>query len=356
MTASLSSLIQNSATTWEYLQTASLPIILYGTGDGADKIISTMQAASIPLHAIFVSDDFYRNQRFHGFSVTTLSQLEAVLSDFIIVVAFGSHLPEIIDRVISMAQKHPLVIPDVPVYGHTLFDRSFALSHIAELEAAYALLADDASRQVFQQVLSYKLTGRLTPLLQSASPKQEIFSTLLPLHDHENYLDLGAYRGDTIQEFLTATGGKYDAITALEPDARSFKKLTQFSEPLAAVRLLAYGVSDQNEVIQMKTGRGRGSSASSASGGTPVQMITIDSLASPVSYLKMDVEGFEAAALRGGADTLKQQKPKLNIACYHRSEDLYRLPLLIHELQPAYQIFMRRHPCLPCWDLNLYCR
>lgn len=356
MPFTLSSLLQASPSVWERLQNASLPIVFYGTGDGADKIISVMQAASIPLHAIFVSDDFYRGQHFHGFPVTTLAQLEAALSDFIIVVAFGSHLPEIIDRVTAMAQKHPLVIPDVPVYGHALFDRSFAHSHAAELEAAYALLADDASRQVFEQVLTYKLTGALTPLLQSASPKQEVFSELLPLHDHENYLDLGAYRGDTIQEFLTATGGKYDAITALEPDARSFKKLTQFSQPLAAVRPVCCGVSDRNEVIYMKTGRGRGSSASAASSGTPVQMTTIDSLSLPVSYLKMDVEGFEAAALRGGADTLKRLKPKLNIACYHRSEDLYLLPLLIHELQPAYQIFMRRHPCLPCWDLNLYCR
>ena len=103
----------------------------------------------------------------------------------------------------------------------------------------------------------------------------------------------------------------------------------------------------------MKTGRGRGTNRG---GDTPIQMVAIDELNTPFTYIKMDVEGSEALALRGGMHTLKQYKPKLNIACYHRSEDLYTLPLLIHELQPDYKIYIRRHPCLPCWDLNLYCK
>lgn len=356
MSFSFHSLIDQTPTVWEYLQRASLPIVLYGTGDGADKIIRVMDALNIPISAIFVSDDFYRNQQFHGFQVTTLSRLEASLKEFIIVIAFGSHLSEIIHRVKDMAKRHPLVIPDVPVYGDSLFDRDFALAHLPELEQAYSLLADEPSRQVFQSVLSYKLSGLPAPLFECTCSKDSIFSDLIPLHTAEDYLDLGAYRGDTIDEFLSIVNGRYHSITALEPDARSFKKLMQYAQALAAVQLLPYGVSDKPQTVYMKAGRGRGSAFTNAAGGTAVQMTSVDALGLSVSYLKMDVEGSEAAALRGAKNTLQGQRPKLNIACYHRSEDLYLLPLLIHELQPAYQIFMRRHPCLPCWDLNLYCR
>ena len=251
-----------------------------------------------------------------------------------------------------MDLRHPLLIPDVPVYGDQLFDYSFVRQHESELEKAYTLLADETSRQVFQSVLEYKLTGKLTPLLAATSSKTEVFDRLIPMNHDEHYLDLGAYRGDTVAEFLSACGGQYTSITALEPDPRTFKKLVAYTSTLENTLALPYGVSDRNEMAYMQTGRGRGTNRG---GNTPIQMVSIDELTIPFSYIKMDVEGSEAAALHGGTYTLKTYKPKLNVACYHRSEDLYRLPLLIHKLQPDYKIYMRRHPCLPCWDLNLYC-
>ena len=45
-------------TVWDTLAHADLPIVIYGTGAGADKIINVMETLDIPLTAIFVSDDF----------------------------------------------------------------------------------------------------------------------------------------------------------------------------------------------------------------------------------------------------------------------------------------------------------
>lgn len=339
-------------TVWDRLKSSTLPVVLYGTGDGADKILAVMESQAIPLTAIFVSDDFYRGQSFHGIPVTTYSALEQLYADFIIVVAFGSHLPEILQRVQQMAEFHPLVIPDVPVYGDSLFDLNFIRSYESEYTMTYNLLADETSRMVFREVIQYKLDGRLPHLLASASPKKEVFEQILRLNDQEDYLDLGAYRGDTIQEFLRYTNGVYHSITALEPDPKNYKKLSNFAQPLPNVHLYPCGVSSKKEIIYMHTGRGRGSAIG---GNVPVQMVDVDSLNLNISYLKMDVEGWEKAAIQGSAQLLRTHAPKLNIACYHRSEDLFQLPLLIHRIQPAYRIYLRRHPCLPCWDLNLYC-
>ena len=75
-------------------------------------------------------------------------------------------------------------------------------------------------------------------------------------------------------------------------------------------------------------------------------MRALDSVLSgrPCTYLKMDVEGAEREAIAGAEKTIRQYAPKLNIAAYHRSEDFFQLPLLIHALQPSYRLYLRHHP------------
>ena len=41
-------------------------------------------------------------------------------------------------------------------------------------------------------------------------------------------MDLGAYNGDTIDEVLQYTRGKYIRIYAVEPDRKNFKKLCKY--------------------------------------------------------------------------------------------------------------------------------
>ena len=74
----------------------------------------------------------------------------------------------------------------------------------------------------------------------------------------------------------------------------------------------------------------------------------------PIHYLKLDVEGQEANALLGAQQTIQQYKPRMLVSAYHRSEDLFRLPLLIHQMRPDYRIYLRHHPYIPEWDTNFY--
>ena len=348
----LPALVPEERSVWNRLATNPLPLVLYGTGDGADKILAAFNHYGIQAAGIFVSDEFYRGQTFQGFTVQRLADLEARGGDFLIVVAFGSRLPALWDRVMHMAARHPLVIPDVPVYGEDLFTSAYARRHYDQLQLAYSLLADEESRRVFTEVLQYKLDGEVSHLIATVSDRQEDLATLLRLSEEEHYLDLGAYRGDTIEEFLTLTQGRYASITALEPDPRSFKKLHAYAHAMPHTTLLACGVAEEPKTLPMQVGRGRGTAA----GGTvSVPFTSVDALQKPFTYIKMDVEGMEAAALLGAATTIRRYHPKLSIACYHRSEDLFRLPLLLHRLNPAYRIYLRRSRCFPCWELNLYC-
>lgn len=338
---------------YEYLKGENRPVILYGMGNGADKIADELESRGIAVSGICASDDFVRGQTFRGFEVQPVSK--AAEGNAIILTAFGSQLPDVMDRIFSLSEKCTVLAPDVPVYGENIWCREFFEENSGNIERAHSLLADELSRRTFEQVISYKLTGRLDLLRSAYSDKDEAFRGILRLKNNESYLDLGAYRGDTIDEILHYTNGQYERITALEPDRKTFAKLKAHTAGMDRVTLFRMGIWSEDMDMSFSSSLGRGSSLKE--GGEDLAVTRIDTLYSVrrVTYIKMDVEGAERQAILGGISTLRRDRPKLNIAAYHRSEDIFSLPLLINDIEPSYRIYMRQHPYIPAWDLNIYC-
>ena len=323
---------------WRRLQEETRPIALYGMGDGADKILAQFDRLGIRASAVFASDEFARGNLFHGFCVRKLSDTVAELGeDIVIVIAF-------------------VVAPDVPVVEGPLFDEDFVRAHQDEMQRAYDLLADDLSREVFLDTVRFKLSGKMEYLRHSESDKDEVFHNLLRPTAEEHFSDLGAYNGDTIRELLHYTDGRFASVTALEPDRRSFRKLNEWASAniTGDVTLVQAGAWNEDTVKCFTDQAGRQSRV--AGQGKETQMRALDSVLSgrPCTYLKMDVEGAEREAIAGAEKTIRQYAPKLNVAAYHRSEDFFQLPLLIHALQPSYRLYLRHHPYVPAWDTNLY--
>ncbi len=339
---------------WKFLQQTDRPIIIYGMGNGADKIIKELTRLGITPYGIMASDDFVRGQSFHGFTVKKLSDFRNT-DNMIILTSFGSQRPEVIQTIIDISLKYTLFSPDVPVYGGSVFNREFYENNQRKLESVYELLADDQSKQTLENVINFKLSGNINYLIHVFSEKDEVFQQILRFDEKESFLDLGAYRGDTIQEFLSYTNGKYRHITALEPDRKTFAKLKQYAGTMHNTQLFNMGIWDNDCDLAFDASLGRGSSVKSG-GSQPLAVTKIDTLyrRRTLTYLKADVEGAERRALLGGALTLKRDKPKINLAVYHRSEDLFELPLLLHEINPEYRLYLRQHPHIPAWDLNLY--
>ena len=75
-----------------------------------------------------------------------------------------------------------------------------------------------------------------------------------------------------------------------------------------------------------------------------VQVRALDGLDIPApTFIKLDVEGFEAKALAGARNIISAFKPKLAICAYHKPEDLIVLPQTIKELHPDYKLYLRKH-------------
>ena len=323
-------------------------------GDGADKVLKEFDKLNIKPSGVIASDDFVRYQQFHGFTVEKLSDIEQRFDDFIIALCFASQLPDVMKHIRKAAEKHTLVVPSVPVFGDNVFNRSFYIANEADINRAYRLLADDLSRRVFENVIRFQYTGELSYLDNCTTGKHEAFENILKLSDSEDYLDLGAYNGDTIDEFLSYTNGKYRSITALEPNLKSFNKLKEHCEGMGNVSLWQLGSYNKNTVINFNTKSGRNCAIDSA--GTPVRVARADTIlcGKKITYAKLDVEGAEKETLEGMENTLGLFKPKLNVAAYHRSEDLFALILQLKKLNPDYKFYLRHHPYIPHWDTNIY--
>ena len=337
---------------WEYLKTADKPIVLYGMGNGADKIISVLESYGIKYSGVFATDGFVRDKYFHGMKLTSYGKLKEKYGNMIVLVCFGSARPEVIENIKRIAAEQELYAPDVPVYGGGLFTKEYAKNHRAELEYVYSRLADEKSRETFKNVIEYKITGKPEYLFACETDTDEPYESFLRLSDNERFFDLGAYNGDTVSDFVGRTGS-YGSITAVEPDPKNFKKLTRFAEELHDIRLINACISDKSGEKSFSVHGGRNSAAGI---GELIRSVTVDSLseAAPPSYIKIDIEGSEREAIKGAENTIKVYKPKMLISCYHRTEDLFKLPIEVDKIRNDYKLYLRHFPSVPAWEMNYY--
>lgn len=355
---------------WESLAATDKAIVLYGMGNGADKILNVCAQKQIPVQGVFASDGFSRGNLFHGMPVRTWGEIKAEhgADRVIVLLAFGSSRPEVLENIERIAAEAELYAPDVPAFGDTLFDRAFFEAHRSELEAARACLSDGESVRIFDHVLQYKLSGDVRYLLNAESDMDEVWRTLVLPETIRTAADLGAYNGDTVRELIEKSGGRVKRIYAMEPDSRNFQKLAAYADEQTAcdVRAVHFGAWCEKTVLQFEKSGNRnasfGKNRSQSLAERPRRLVEIEAdtldhvLAGDcVDYIKYDVEGSEKEALIGSRETIERFYPTLLVSLYHRSEDLFALPLQIRSQFPAYnRFYLRRRRGIPAWDLNLY--
>jgi len=360
MTAPDFNTLRETPDLWEQLAPERRDIWLYGMGNGADKILAVLRKRGISVTGVFASDGFVRGHAFQGMPVRSFSEVCALYPEqgCVVLLSFGTARPEVLDLIENVAKRYPLFVPDVPVCGEELFDHAYFKANEKKLLAARELLADEESRRIFDLVLAYKLTGRLDYLLSATDHEGRANSILTP-EKVRRMADFGAYNGDTAREMLKIAPVEF--ILAAEPDRRNHQKLTQWAAGVQNCRIVCHRAAVCDTVgeaaFDASGNRNAGLSTGRESAATSVVTATPDALLNgeAVDYMKYDVEGAEAAALRGSVKTIEHHRPRLKVACYHRSEDLFALPLLLSDLAPDYHFYLTRARSVPAWDLDLLC-
>ena len=337
---------------WTQLKSDSRPLVLYGTGNGADRIIDILDRENIKISGIFSSAAFVRDRFFRGYKVETLASLRERFPDMRVLMCFGSAREEVLSFVREIGKANEISAPDVPVYGDNVFNTEFFEAHKKELSAVYEHLADEKSRDTFRKLVEFKLTGKIENLFSCEYSNTDLFN----LPEKCTYIDFGAYNGDTVLKFYEKF--PLARIIAVEPDRRNFRKLKENTAHIENIAYYNALVSDTDGKVYLDNNKGRGAHEST-DGTLSAEALTVDSLIkkekqtlSGPLVIKLDVEGNELKALSGAGETIRELKPVIVCACYHRSEDYFTLPLKILEYNPSYKICMRHYKGIPAWETD----
>lgn len=344
---------------WDALREESRPIVVYGMGNGADKLIRRFEKYGIRIADIFASDGFVRGHHFRGFRVKSFSEIRAEYSEFVIILSFASNKAEVISMLEEIDDGYDMLVPDMPVAGEDeYFDREFYNSHYDDIIRAYNSLYDEESKSVFSAVVNYKLTGKLKYLRRVYSTTRELYS-LMPCGNIINSIDAGAYNGDTVRE-AKAYFKSLKKVYAIEPDPKNFKKITKYSEAETDIQIdLINAAAWSSDSFGEFSGSGNRNSTISATASyenkkTYITLRKIDSIADErIDYIKFDVEGAEREALFGSYETIRRDRPTMLVSVYHRSRDIFDVINLLHGEFPFYKLYLRRLRCIPAWELDL---
>jgi FkbM family methyltransferase len=338
---------------WQKLKETERPILLYGMGNGADKIIDVLACRGIAVTDFFASDGFVRGQVFHQKTVLSASEAKTRYPDAIVLLAFGSARDDVLAAVANIRKTHTLYAPDVPVFGNNLFDDAFYAANKDKFDRARALLADERSQKLFDDLIAFKLSGNIDYLWDTQSLSDTVNECLHP-KSYRYCQDLGAYTGDTAQ-WMCELFPNLLFVTAWEPDPKTFVKLCRYASLCPRVTPLHAASLDYTGTVEFAVSGNRNAGIDAPGKVASMPCATLDDIVGrqPVDFIKIDVEGAERRTLAGAVHTLQTKKPDLLLSLYHRSEDLFDLPLYLHEICPDYRLYLRRDKGVPAWDIVL---
>ncbi|OGR81043.1 MAG: hypothetical protein A2X32_08860 [Elusimicrobia bacterium GWC2_64_44] len=329
------------------LKASGLPLVLYGDGWYAPYLREYLARRGLSVAAVFTDAGFTSSGEAVGFD-----EVSRRFDRFNIAIAFANSrlAREKLDR---LDRGRVAGVYFFDVMGELLnntFDRAYLEAHRAQFGAAYELLADDLSRATFEAFLNSKLGGDAGPLAELSRKEQYFPKGIIELSDREVFVDGGAYTGDTLLTFMRLTGGKCARCCAFEPDPATAAKLSATVEKrgLRGVTVHNKGLWSAPAALPFAVWHGTSASAVSGDGEVSVKADTVDRAAPDATFIKLDIEGAELEALKGAAETIKRNRPKLAVCVYHKPGDLFEIPLFIRSLVPEYRFYLRQHQPVAC--------
>ena len=206
----------------------------------------------------------------------------------------------------------------------------------------FEAMADETSRQTLIDVLRYRLTADADYMSgYRVRLVEQYFESFLNLKG-EVFIDAGGYDGDTTEEFCRHDP-HYKKVVLFEPSPINIERARLRLKGLENIDFRSEGLSDTKGTLRFDVDAGSASGVSSSSTQT-IEVTTLDeAVHEPVSLIKMDLEGWETKALAGCIGHIKNDRPKLAIAAYHKASDFRDILQQVRSYRADYQIYLRHY-------------
>lgn len=221
----------------------------------------------------------------------------------------------------------------------------FLKENSEKFEKMYQSLEDYRSKKIFYAILNNWYNYDFINLEQVM---ENCFShyfdlDIIPSCQEEVFVDLGAFNGDTVEDFIKIYGDNYKKIYAYEMTEQSMRELKERVKNYPRIIYEQKAVSDEVGMGSIKIHE-----ISTSSNQLELEEIgeievtsLDDDIGEKITMIKMDIEGSELKALKGAENHIIKDKPKLLLSVYHGYEELLTLWEYLEKLDLSYHYYLR---------------
>jgi len=339
---------------------AECPLVLYGAGEGGRSLAKFFISKNISIECFCDTNKRGIHPEI-GIPIISPIQLVKDYPDSNILISSSNFANEIIANL-----KRLGVSPDRIITSVLLNRSNIKLEQFMQMYDGYKATYDFFQDDMSKDIILGRIKGYLTeyPLFCESpvpfSTNEQYFEPgIVSFTANEVFVDCGVFRGETAISFFERVNNQYCHYYGFEIDPANVQQSTANLAEYSHIDIIQKGLWNHETTLNFNSGD-MSVCTISDSGNSIVSATTLDVFFSTKrlneypTFIKMDIEGSEKQALLGAEWIIRKLKPKLAISIYHKPEDIYELPELIHRFNPNYRFYLR-HYSKAMSETVLYC-
>jgi FkbM family methyltransferase len=329
-------------------------VVVFGAGNTSVLYQKCFELEGI--HPVYYIDNSEAKQGtiFQGVPVISVEKLVTLQQTFSkpVFVLICSAQIDVCNEIQLQLQKYGLIYATIDNF---VFEKNKD-----SVKAVHDLLEDDFSKEVYTQIIYSRTNNSQIPESLVSNESYFLLSHFLKHSEKEIFVDLGAYVGDTVEQYINKKSGVFKKIYAFEPDAVNFSALEHRSARLKRewafsddkLTLVHGGVGATTELKYFAASSNMNSARLGANfitdktkNAEEVKIYSLDDYFKEqyISFIKADIESYELDMLRGAESIIKRDRPLLAVCIYHNASDMFTIPLFIKKLCNDYKLKIRHH-------------
>lgn len=350
-------------------------LVMYGAGGNGERILKIFQEHSVQID-YFCDDDYNKwNTCFCGIPVISYERLQEISED------------ENVNVILTSVFGGP-ILGKLEHINTTIFEAFSLLIDRYYQEAFYRVhlpkeKIEDFQRKVnvimnrMDDVESKRILGKISEVVNApedmeyshffdVASKEDCYfiqEVLKGLPEHPVIVDCGGFTGD-LMVALARHEIDYEKVYSFEVNQELFKimqeniKRNSLEEKFIPINKGVWNFSGK-AYLNVDPADIAGGMIGDTVEGTSIDTVKIDEFFEniKIDFIKMDIEGAELNALRGGIVSIKKYRPIMAVSLYHSVDDVINIPLYLFEQLENYSYIIRHHSfidsetvlyCMPC--------